>query len=118
MKNMNKKAFFFVVVFSVMFIMSNLAFASGVTPAEDAGPRKILNLIVSWCSVIAMIVLVFYIVKDILALLKGNGSIGSIIVKVLCVFFLVGVMIFTKSFDGTFFAETTETVVDMLPSLD
>ena len=118
MKNMNKKAFFFVVVFSVMLIMSNLAFASGVTPAEDAGPRKILKTVIAWCSVIAMIVLVFYLVKDILALLKGNGSIGTIIVKVLCVFFLVGVMIYTKSFDGTFFAETTETVVDMLPSLD
>ena len=118
MKNMNKKAFFFVVVFSVMLIMSNLAFASGVTPAEDAGPRKILKTVIAWCSVIAMIVLVFYLVKDILALLKGNGSIGTIIVKVLCVFFLVGIMIFTEFYDGTFFAKTVDTGLDMLPSFD
>jgi len=117
MKSSIKKLLSLVItIIFIIILMTNFAFAEGTT--KDEAPREILNTVISWCTVIAMIILVIYLIRDIIAVVKGNGSIGSIIIKILCVFLLVGVMIFTRNFDGSIFAKPIEkTVDDVLPSL-
>jgi hypothetical protein len=115
MKSSIKKLLSLVItIIFIIILMTNFAFAEG-TVNEEA-PRKILNIVISWCTVIAMIILVIYLIRDIIAVVKGNGSIGNIIIKILCVFLLVGVMIFTRNFDGSIFAKPIEEAIDVLPT--
>mgnify|MGYP000846988411 CR=1 FL=1 len=117
MKSSIKKLLSLVItIIFIIILMTNFAFATGGGSVNDEAPRKILNIVISWCTVIAMIILVIYLIRDIIAVVKGNGSIGNIIIKILCVFLLVGVMIFTRNFDGSIFAKPIEEAIDVLPA--
>lgn len=81
----------------------------------------ILGEAVSWCAAIAMIVLVIYLIKDIIGIMRGESAIGRLIVKILAVLALLGIMYAVKDFStfGEIFSNLFSEIVteDNLPDL-
>lgn len=63
---------------------------------------SILNVIITWAGGIAVAVLIIFLVKDVLDLVKGNGgsSVGKIVIKALSVFLIIGFMFVAKNYMG------------------
>jgi hypothetical protein len=76
-------------------------------------PMKILTTVITWCGAIGMIVVVVFLVKDIGAVIKGEKSISSVLIKVLCVFVILGIMYAAGSFQtfGKIFQNIFSSVV-------
>lgn len=82
---------------------------------------NVLAEVITWCAAIGGIVLVIFLIKDIIGLAKGDGSIAKVAVKVLCIFFIIGVMYAAGSFEtfGKIFENLFEAVLteENLPDL-
>lgn len=76
-------------------------------------PERILQTTIVWCTAIAAIVFVVFIVKDIIDIAKGQSSIGKVLMKCLCVFVIIGIMYSAGSFEifGKMFGNVFENVV-------
>lgn len=76
-------------------------------------PQTILNTTIQWAGAIGATVLVFYLIKDIIAVTKGEKSIGSVVFKTLCIFLIIGIMYAAGSFEsfGNMFKSVFEGVV-------
>lgn len=64
--------------------------------------ESILNVIITWAGGIAVAVLIIFLVKDVLKLVKGDGAgdLGKIIIKALSVFLIIGFMFVAKNYMG------------------
>lgn len=84
-------------------------------------PQTILQTTIQWAGAIAAIVLVFFLIKDGIAVAKGEKSIGSVVFKVLCIFIIIGIMFAAGSFEsfGNMFKSVFEGVVteENLPNI-
>lgn len=82
---------------------------------------RLLETTVMWTAPIGMIILVVYLIMDIKGVMAGQNSIGKILVKVLCIFLLIGIMFAANSFEnfGNIFKGITEDVIteDNLPNI-
>ena len=82
---------------------------------------KVLTTVISWVGAIAMIALVIFLIKDVIAIIKGEGSIGKTLGKVVCVFLVLGIMFSAGSFQtfGNMFSTYFNGVVTSgnLPSI-
>lgn len=82
---------------------------------------NLLNTLVSWVAPAAMIILIVFLVKDVKNIIKGEGNIGRVLVKVLCIFLIVGVMYATTGFSkfgGIFKGVVDKTVTEQnLPQI-
>lgn len=74
---------------------------------------RMLETLIMWTAPIAMIVLIIFLIKDVKDVMSGQGAIGKIIVKIVCVLLLVGVMFAAGSFEsfGKVFQGVVEDVV-------
>lgn len=72
-----------------------------------------LQTIIMWVAPIGMIVLVVFLVKDIKGIITGQTNIGSVVIKVLCIFLIIGIMFAAGSFDkfGNIFKGVVDSVV-------
>jgi len=81
--------------------------------------KNVLNELITWAAAIAMIVFVFFLVRDIIKVIRGESTILKVGINIICVLFLVGVMYAAGSFEtfGKIFKGFFENVVteDNLP---
>lgn len=81
-----------------------------------------LSTIIMWTAPIAMIVLVVFLIKDIKGVVTGETNIGRVLVKVICIFLLIGIMFAAESFEtfGEMFKNFFDGIVteDRLPDVD
>lgn len=89
--------------------------------ADTILPQTILSTAIAWCGAIAAIVLVVFLVNDIIFFIKGECSIGKVLVKAFSVLVIIGIMFLAGSFDtfGDMFKDVFEKVVteDNLPNV-
>lgn len=73
-----------------------------------------LSTIVTWVGAIVAIIFVIFIVKDILEIIKGQGSILKTVGKVVFVFIIIGIIFATKNYEnfGNAFSTTAESAID------
>lgn len=83
--------------------------------------ERILNSIVDWVAPAAMIVLIIFLIKDVKEIQQGQSNIGKAVVKVLCIFLIVGIMYATTGFEnfGNVFKGVVDEAIteDNLPSI-
>ena len=75
--------------------------------------QHVLKEAVAWCSAIAMVVVVIFLIPDIIKIFRGEISIGKILVKVFAVLVLLGIMFATMDFStfGKIFSNLFKDVV-------
>ena len=73
-----------------------------------------LNTIVTWVGAIIAIIFVIFIIKDVIEIIKGQGSVLKCVGKVIFVFIIIGVIFATKNYEnfGNSFSDTAETAID------
>lgn len=80
-----------------------------------------LNTMIMWVAPIGMIVLIIFLIKDIKGIVTGQSNIGPVLIKVFCIFLIIGIMFAAGSFDkfGNIFKNVVENVVteDNLPPI-
>lgn len=75
-----------------------------------------LNTIVTWVGAIIAIIFVVFIVKDVIEIIKGQGSILKCLGKVIFVFIIIGIIFATKNYEnfGNNFSNTAESAIDSI----
>lgn len=80
-----------------------------------------LQTMIMWTAPIGMLVLITFLIKDVVGITKGQANIGKVVIKVICVFLIVGVMFAAGSFQkwGKMFGNVVDKVVteDNLPDI-
>lgn len=61
---------------------------------------NMLNVIITWVAAIVIIVFVVFIIKDIIEIVKGQGSPLRVIGKVLFVFVMLAVIFMCKGYEN------------------
>ena len=84
--------------------------------------KNVLNELITWAAAIAMIVFVFFLIRDVIRIIRGESTILKVVINIICVLFLVGVMYAAESFEtfGKTFKGFFEDVIteDNLPDFE
>lgn len=80
-------------VFCAVMLTPSFAFAADQQKSSSGGSLEgVLGSIGNIAAIIGAIILVIVLVVGIKDFVKGNGSIGPVIVKALCIFLLIGLI--------------------------